>query len=168
MASTYTLISSNTLSSSAASITFSSIPSTYTDLVIRGSVRSTTAIDGQLTFNGTGGTVYSRTYLRGDGSTTGSSRNSSTSQVTLDDIYRNDSSTANTFASFEIYVPSYLVSQSKPVFYDGADETNGTTAYRYGIAGLFRDNTAISSLTLTFTTAAVSGSSFYLYGISKS
>lgn len=168
MASTYVLISSNTLSSSAASVTFSSIPSTYTDLVLRGSIRSTTAIDGQLTFNGTGGTVYSRTYLRGDGSTAGSARNSSTSQVTLDDIYRNGSSTTNTFASFEIYMPSYLASQNKPISYDGADETNGTSAYRYAIAGLFRDTTAISSLTLTFTTAAVSGSSFYLYGIKNS
>lgn len=168
MANTYTLIASNTLSSSTASVTFSSIPQTYTDLVLRGSIRSTTAIDGQLTFNGTGGTSYSRTYLRGDGSTAGSARNSNQAYIVLDDIYRNGSSTTNTFASFEIYVPSYTASQNKPVFYDGADETNGTTAYRYGIAGLFRNTTAISSLTLTLTTSAVSGSSFFLYGIKNS
>jgi hypothetical protein len=168
MASTYTLISSNVLSSSAASVTFSSIPATYTDLVLRGSIRSTTAIDGSLTFNGTGGTVYSRTYLRGDGSTAGSSRNSSTAQITLDDIYRNGSNTTNTFASFEIYIPNYLASTNKPVYYDGADETNGTAAYRYGIAGLFRDTTAISSLSIAFSTNAVSSSSFYLYGIKNS
>ena len=41
MANTYTLISSNVLSSSAASVTFSAIPATYTDLVVKTSVRET-------------------------------------------------------------------------------------------------------------------------------
>jgi hypothetical protein len=40
MANTYTLIASNTLGASAASVTFSAIPSTYTDLVVRYSAAS--------------------------------------------------------------------------------------------------------------------------------
>ena len=40
MPATYTLIASNTLSSAAASVTFSAIPATYTDLVLRYSARS--------------------------------------------------------------------------------------------------------------------------------
>ena len=43
MATTYTLITSQTLASSAASVTFSSIPSTYTDLVLRVSARTDNA-----------------------------------------------------------------------------------------------------------------------------
>ena len=39
-ANTYTLISSNVLASSAATVTFSSIPATYTDLVLRVSARN--------------------------------------------------------------------------------------------------------------------------------
>jgi hypothetical protein len=168
MANTYTLISSNVLSSSAASVTFSSIPATYTDLVLRGSVRSTTAIDGGLTFNGVSSTLYSRTYLRGDGSVANSNTSGVIASVSLDDIYRNQSNTANTFGSFEIYVPNYLASANKPVFYDAADETNGTSAYRYATSGLFRSTSAISSLSIAFSTAVVSGSSFYLYGIKNS
>ena len=45
MPSTYTLISSNVLASSAASVTFSAIPSTYTDLVVRASIRSDATSD---------------------------------------------------------------------------------------------------------------------------
>jgi len=52
---TYTLISSNVLTSSAASVTFSSIPATYTDLVVRLSARATTTASNiWVTFNGTG------------------------------------------------------------------------------------------------------------------
>lgn len=73
MANTYTLISSNTLTSSAASVTFSSIPATYTDLVLRISSRTdaagaTATVAAQ--FNGdTTSANYSETNLNSDGAT---------------------------------------------------------------------------------------------------
>jgi hypothetical protein len=169
MPNTYSLISSNVLSSSAASVTFSSIPATFTDLVLRMSVASTGVIDGIFRFNGSSATNYSRTYMQGTGSTTSSSRSSNSTNIGLQDLYRNNGSTSNTFSSSEIYIPSYTVSQSKPISAVLADESNNTTADMTLIAGLFRDNTAISSFSIAPNSGNFSaGSSFYLYGIKNS
>ena len=176
MAATYTLISSNTLSASAASVTFSSIPATYTDLVIRLSARgddSGTVLSGiYLVFNNDSGstTTYSDTILSGSGTAATSSRDSSVGL--MDTGYTNvgSTATANTFSNAEIYIPSYTVSQSKPMSIFGVEENNATTAYRSVVAGLYRVNTAISTIKLQSksSTNFVSGSSFYLYGIKNS
>ena len=75
---TYTLISSNVLTSSQASVTFSAIPATYTDLVLRISAQAdgaSNAFDNiTLTFNGTGTTNHSSTRLTGNGSVEASNR----------------------------------------------------------------------------------------------
>ena len=173
MPATYTLISSNVLSSSAASVTFSAIPATYTDLVLRISARSDNASvsDGlNMTFNGVGGTSYSRTMLRGNGTDATSVRSSSTSsfQSAPNGVVGNNA-TSNTFGSIEIYVPSYLVSQNKPISYFGAGEENATTAFMGVYAGLFSNTSAVSSITCSPIngTNFLSTSSFYLYGISN-
>ena len=86
MANTYTLISSNTLTSSAASVTFSSIPATYTDLVLRISARSdrvSTTDRLRLTFNSDTATNYSNITLVGDGAAA-SSQNASNATYTQD------------------------------------------------------------------------------------
>ena len=75
--STYTPIASQTLGSAAASVTFSSIPQGYTDLVIVNNVTCT--IDTQVIgcqYNGDTGANYSKTYLLGNGSSAFSGRNS--------------------------------------------------------------------------------------------
>ena len=167
MATTYTLINSNVLSSSAASITFSSIPATYTDLVVKISTRvnyATTDIEGYLSINGTS-TNYSYTLLAGSGATASSTR-ASTYVPYVDD---GANATSNTFASGEIYIPSYAVSQNKPISVSSAAENNITSnVYQYVVAGLWRNTAAITSLTFTpFSGSYVSGSSFYLYGISN-
>jgi hypothetical protein len=79
MPSTYTLISSINGTGSASTFDFSSIPSTYTDLVLQYSVRDA----GSSTFSRldislfTGTTTSSNTYLRGSGSAIISARNAS-------------------------------------------------------------------------------------------
>jgi hypothetical protein len=168
MPSTYTLISSNVLSSSAASVTFSAIPSTYTDLVLRVSGRTT--VTGQATdnlelrFNG------SITRLRGNGSTASSSANSGVTVINGLTAFDAADATSNTFSSLEIYVPSYLASQNKPVSLFSAQEDNNATANIVATAGLWRDTTAISSIYIGSNSGGsfVSGSSFYLYGIKNS
>ena len=171
MPATYTLISSNVLSSNTASVTFSSIPADYTDLVLRASVRSTSAgtdwMDIQFNSNATN---YSDTYILAQGSSTSGGNDSYGNPK----IYRtnicNSSNTSDTFSSTEIYIPSYGVSQNKPVSVYSVEENNSATVNSIvAIAALWQVTTAISSIVLTSDNAAnfVSGSSFYLYGISN-
>ena len=173
MPSTYTLIKGETIGSSAASYTFTAIPSTFTDLVLRVSARGSVSGNTQfrLSINGVaGGTAYSRTQLIGEGSTAFSDRSSNTSSITSYALTNDSGTTTNTFNSVEIYIPSYTESQNKPISVFGVRENNSSTVNTIiANAGLWRDTTTISSLVMfpqsgTFDT----GSSFYLYGISKS
>ena len=165
MPSSRFLIASNTLTGTASSVTFSSIPATYTDLILKISARNTGAGAAYLTFNGVSTSLYSNTELQGTGSLAQSVRTSSAVRITLNDFFV--STTANTFANNEIYVPSYLASQNKPVSNISAAEANATLAYITATAGLFRDTTAISSITLN-TGGFAAGSTFWLYGLKNS
>jgi hypothetical protein len=171
MANTYTLISSNVLSSSAASVTFSAIPSTYTDLVLRITARGTrvnTIAQLYLRFNGDSGTNYSATDIAGTGATASSSRSTSNT-VLLVGIMPAANATSNTFGSAETYIPSYTVSQNKPVGSFAVQEDNITTAYAYATAALWRNTAAITSIeALPSANDFAAGSSFYLYGIKNS
>ena len=169
MAATYTLISSNVLSASAASVTFSSIPATYTDLVLRFTARSDRAIVSDnipITFNGTA-TGYSRTYLVNNGGTPQSANQTSTG-TSIAVLYSDGANaTANTFSSGEVYIPSYTVSQNKPVSSIGMVEDNNATGYAGTTAHLWSNTAAITSITVSASSSQnfVAGSSFYLYGI---
>jgi hypothetical protein len=165
---TYTLISSNVLASSATSVTFSSIPATYTDLVIRASIRTDrAAVEDWLfiKFNGLT-TNRSSTRLTGSGSAAASGR--STTDIILGETNA-ATSTASTFSSQEIYIPSYTASQNKPMSGIGMQENNTTAGYMLASAGLWSNTAAITEINLYPETGPnfVSGSSFYLYGISN-
>lgn len=168
---TYNLIASNTLTTSAASVTFSAIPNTYTDLVLRYSARNddTTTILG-VRFNGDTATNYSTTILRGNGSAASSlSYNTTRTQLFEQDGIEPSTMTANTFNNGEIYIPSYLVSQNKPMSTFTVTEDNSSTAYMSAIANLWRNTAAITSINLYSNGGnLVSGSSFFLYGIKNS
>jgi hypothetical protein len=167
MPSTYTLISSNVLGSSAASVTFSAIPSTYTDLVLRVSARNTsTTTITRIRLNGaTSG--YSGRSLTGDG-TTASSQTQSTAYLYSGEL-NTSSTTANTFTSMEFYLPNYLSTVNKPVSTIASTENNATAATTVAFAGLSNITSAITSIEVYVSTNAFDiGSSFYLYGISKS
>jgi len=172
MASTYTLISSNVLSGSAASVTFSSIPSTYTDLVLRVSLRTDTSasfVQTNLTFNSDSSAIYSATYLYGTGSAA-SSTNYTADTYAREVYYDGANATSNTFGSGEIYIPNYTSTTSKSFSAFGVEEDNNSAA-RIGVeAQLYRNTSAISSITWAATSGQnfVSGSSFYLYGIKNS
>lgn len=173
MANTYQLISSNVLSSAAASVTFSSIPATYTDLVLRMSVRSTgTSTDRIVTlkYNNDTTSTYSWTTLLGNGSTASSGGASSTGGAYAYSATASGA-TANTFGSLEVYIPSYTASQNKPISVFGMPETNATTFSVNGggaVAQLFSSTIAISRIDITTSGQIDAGSSFYLYGIKNS
>ena len=174
MATTYTLISSNVLTGSAASVTFSSIPSTYTDLVLKVSARSTRVANSNnldLRINADSSALYSYTYIYGSGSSAASSRSSADTSVFVSTMNAANS-TSNTFTSAEIYIPSYTVSQNKPFGSFGAFENNSATVNEIDAnAHLYRSTSAITSLTLYSGLGSFNfdtGSSFYLYGIKNS
>jgi hypothetical protein len=174
MANTYTLIQAQTLASSAASVTFSSIPATYTDLVLKCSIReaplSNQSTDLQIQFNADTTNNYSKTSIEADGATAFSTRQSNLYAQFFLNVTAGSVSTANTFSSFEMYLPNYTSTSNKPLSGFGADENNTTTAYLVGHAGLYRGTSAISLIKImdpnigSFDTT----SSFYLYGIKNS
>ena len=167
MANTYELITSQTLSSNASSVTFSSIPQTYTDLLFRLSVRSTGTNgtgDVNINSNNSGNAIR----LLSDGSAV-----SSANQTPLFFFYGNSSSaTANTFASNDLYIPNYTnTSNYKSVSLDMVSENNGTAALAVLVAGIWNNTSAITSVSFAYSAGGeqlVSGSTFYLYGIKNS
>jgi hypothetical protein len=74
MPKTYEPISTQTLGSNQSSITISSIPQTYTDLIIVANGASTSGGSMTARFNGDTGSNYSTTYVFGDGASVTSSR----------------------------------------------------------------------------------------------
>jgi hypothetical protein len=169
---TYTLISSNVLASSAASVTFSAIPATFTDLVLRCSTRMTTGTFGEFSvrFNSDSSALYSVTYLYTGGGTPSSYNQSSITDLNGILNTEGTSQTANTFSNNELYIPNYTASQSKPVSASNVAENNASAAYIQVNAGLYRSNTAISSITILDNINGrdfAATSSFYLYGISN-
>jgi hypothetical protein len=174
MPSTYTLIASAT-PSGTTSTTFSSIPSTYSDLKLVSSTR-TTRSGANLDllgyrFNGDG-TASNHKYIRLSSDASSSSIPSSTIGNELVQYSTGATSTTNTFASSEIYIPNYTSTSSNKVFYTDSvtGQLNSTAFYQAIFANQWLSTAAITSITIYSTNAAnfVSGSSFYLYGIKNS
>jgi len=162
---TYVALAKTVLTGSQATVTLSSIPSTYTDLILKCYVRSTNASTTDNLFlqvNSLTG-VYSSVYLRGSGAAV----STSTRPDFQLGLINGATSTSNTFSYVEFYFPNYTASQHKAVSLSMAQENNLTTAWINEYASLVRSTDVISSLTLTagnFDT----GSRFDLYGIKNS
>jgi hypothetical protein len=170
MASSRILISSQTLGSSAASVTFSSIPSTYTDLELRMSARGALASyinNIYLRFNSST-TNYSDTYIQANSAAAASARETGVN-YSYGALSTASTATANTFGSMSLYIPNYAGSTFKPNSVYGVAENNSTSQYFImAIANLWQDTTAINSIYIYGDSNFVSGSSFYLYGIKNS
>lgn len=124
----------------AASVTFSNIPQTFTDLKIVMSARGSGTGGVQIQFNGS---TSNRSNIRlyGNGSVTASFSGSDVF------TYLNRSSyTANTFDSSDIYIPNYTSSNFKSLSIDNVQETNATAVDMQLQAGLWSQTAAITSL----------------------
>jgi hypothetical protein len=154
-------------SGGASSITFNSIPQTFTDLKIVMSARSTgTNATLLVRFNGdTTNTNYSMTQLYGSGTVAASARYSAPYFINSE----NSNYTANTFSNGEIYIANYTVSNFKQIVTDSVTENNATAADQWLLAGLWRNTNAITSITLSqaIDTGFTQYSTFTLYGITK-
>jgi len=174
MATTYTLISSVTVGSGgAATIEFTSIPATYTDLAIKMSGRGTTNVGGtdhwrdiSIGFNGAGSNVsITNRQLYGLGNSAGSTTSTTPSAGA---ITGNDA-TVSTFSNSDIYIPNYTSSNNKSYSIDIVTEDNQTRSLVVLIAGLWSNTAAITSVTFYPASGNFAQySTAYLYGISSS
>lgn len=171
MANTYTLISSVTVGSGgAANIEFTGIPATYTDLLVKMSLRSsnTGAVAKRIgvRFNGAGTDANLSTRLvYGDGSIAGSFDSSTGFTGWMPD----GSVTASTFGNVELYIPNYAGSNNKSLSTDAVMENNATASYMGFFAGLWSSSSAINAIKIFEVDAnnLVQYSTAYLYGISN-
>ena len=158
---TYEPIATQTLGSSAASITFSSIAATWTDLrIVLNNIYSSTAGSVEISFNGVPtGTLNSWTYLAGNGTTADSSRASSQPSI---NVNRLGTVVAGTISLFTFDVFSYAGSTNKTCLVSSSEDRNGTGNTNVRV-GLWRSTAAITSIVLTSAMAA--GTTATLYGI---
>ena len=164
---TYTPIATNTLSSSAASVTFSSIPGTYTDLVIVMSVGKGIGYSTCLEFNSNTSSVYSRTRLSGDGSTATSARLTTGDGYT----YMALSSYGNgTTLGTENVIVNIMNYSNTTTYKTTLSRTNGPSGLDANV-GLWQSTAAITSIKIVpdidtpARTSFITGSTFTLYGI---
>jgi len=164
MANTLKKIQTVTVGSGgSATIEFSSIPQTYTDLKIVVSARSTNAdIDDHLFVkpNNSASNMTQR-WLRGSGSAASSS-------TTVRFAIPGATSTASVFGNTELYIPNYTSANFKSFSGETVQETNATEAYQYLCAFLWSDTAAITSLVLDLSNGNFAQySSATLYGVSN-
>jgi hypothetical protein len=149
----------------AADITFSSIPSTFTDLVIKLSGRSTsTSIGVVVKPNGSTSSITTRN-LEGSGSAV-----ASYTSTNIAGYMPSSTATANTFGNLEIYIPNYAGSAFKSISVDAVNENNATAAFSVLTAWLWSSTAAITSITLSSDAALnnfAQHTTAYLYGVSN-
>jgi hypothetical protein len=170
MANTYELISSYTATGSVASIDFTSIPSTFTDLLVKVSGRAVATSsypNVRVRFNSDTGANYKWRRIYGDGTGATSDSNSSDTGA-LVGLIAGSNETANTFSNFEFVIPNYLSSNQKSISSDAVSENNSATSYSYLLASLWTGTSAITSISLYSSYNFAQYSTAYLYGIKSS
>jgi hypothetical protein len=157
---TYEPIATQTLGAAAGSVTFSSIPSTYTDLVLV----AQTSNDGgatnlRLQFNGDGGTNYSSTRIYGDGTTVNSDNTTTAVSMPVGIL----GASATDFGVYQLHIQNYSNSTTYKTVLARAGYA---TEYVTSTVGLWRSTVAVTSVLLNASTANFRvGSTFTLYGI---
>jgi len=157
MAATYTPISSITLGSTVSSVTFSSIPQTYTDLILVGSVNTTAGLDYWYRLNSDTGANYSNTRLLGGGSTATSFRAASSTLNYLN---------ANTTTGQHNFVSHFMNYSNTTTFKTQLTRFNNATTETLLRVNLWRNTAAISTILIqTDSSTFTADSTFNLYGI---
>ena len=161
MAKTYVPLATQTLGSAVASVTFSSIPATYTDLVLvyTGVIASGGEVGLSLRFNGDSGANYSKTDIVGSGAAATSARDSNYTEANI------GLASSTTQANSIFHIMNY---SNATTYKTALGRGNNTGGYVRAGVGLWRSTAAITSITL-IAGGLVNfniGSTFTLYGIS--
>ena len=158
---TYEPIATNTLGSNTASVTFSSISGSYTDLVLvlNAGCSGGTEQDTYVVINGDTGSNYSQTYISGNGSSASSGRAANVSDATIGYPIR-PTLVTSIICNFQNYSNSttYKTWISKDASAD---------SLMFTVVGLWRNTNAITSLLFKPSNSRdfLTGSTFTLYGI---
>ncbi len=162
-----TRIAQNTLGSAATSTTFSSIPGTYTDLILVAVCRGDNAsnnITGNVTFNADSGNNYDSEMdgFGSPGSTTGLQTTAGAFMRVL--WVAAASATANYFANGEITIPQYTNTN----FFKGVNSKGSSLnpgVLEYIAEGIWKSTAAVASITVTASAGNfITNSVFTLYG----
>lgn len=160
------LIETKTLATATASIEFTAIPQTFTDLVFLVSARnSTTTTSLNFSFNGA---TLNRTQRRLTG--TGSGTPSTNSETTFLLPIPGSSQGANIFGNARVYIPNYSLAAQKNAIGDAIQENNTASGSLMLSVFNWADTAAITSCTFTAAgTSAnlIAGSTISLYGITR-
>lgn len=156
MPSTYDPIATSTVSgSSTSTISFSSIPSTYTDLVVMSNGGLASGGGYAVRFNGDTSSIYSRTFLFGNGSSAGSGRSTSTYPLYVTSDGANQTSIWN--------IMNY---SNTTTFKTMLTRGNGASENTIAFACLWRSTSAINQVEIICPgTNFTSGFTATLYGI---
>jgi hypothetical protein len=162
--STYTPIATQTLGSNQTTVTFSSIPSTYTDLilvVIGNSTQTGTGSNGlRCYFNNDSSTNYSTTYISGDGASVTSGRLTSYTYMTFGSINATSASVPSTSIT---NINNYSNSSTYKTALTRSNPIDGTDAW----VNLWRSTAAINRIDITRdgTNQIKAGTTLTIYGI---
>lgn len=161
--SAYEVISTTTVGTAAQTVTLSSIPQTYTDLIVVINAQASVQSDLYLTFNGDTSAVYSNTTLFGDGTSAGSTRNSRGNAFMTLTYYGAVTTTAGN-SVHTVNIMNYAnTTTHKTVLTRANAASSGVDAS----VGLWGSTAAITSMTfdLPSTRTFSTGSTFTLYGV---
>lgn len=166
MASTYSPIATQTLGSAANSITFSSIPNTYTDLRLVFVANGVSAGGMAMQFNSDTSNNYSTTYLTGNGSGAYSGAITNNPYVLLGGYYVGISSSLPNLQEIDIF--SYAGSTYKTTLHRYSADQNGSGESASNVS-LWRSTSAITSIKLSIPNSVSytfgAGTTATLYGI---
>lgn len=161
MPNTYVALRTETVAVATGTVTFSSIPSGYTDLVLVSTTKTTTGNNTRLILNNDSSSLYSNTSLGGTGSSAVSRRDSNATFLRLDwDGY-------NQTTEFNVHITNIQnysnTTTNKTVITRSGSGPTGVDA----IVGLYRSTSAITRLDVIASTGSFDvGSTFSLYGLS--
>jgi hypothetical protein len=157
---TYTPLANVTLGSAASSLTFSSIPATYRDLIVVVSAAGSTTLEGRLRLNGDSGSNYNYNRMSGSGSAATGADAANQSSAFLSAIAQ---ATTTARMQMNINIMDYSATDKHTTIINRADQAeNGTDA----IVNRWANTAAVTSVQiLTSTGNWASGSTFALYGV---
>ena len=150
--SSYESIATTTIGSPVSSITFSSIPATYTHLQVRGIIRNNANVGGDAAsfrFNSDSSSSYTQHYLAGNGATTSASYTTAVAQGYFGVNTADGSRTAGVFSPVIFDILDYAnTSKYKTVRVLSGTDDNGATCFVTLSSNVFIKTDAITSMTI--------------------
>jgi hypothetical protein len=144
-------------------ITFTSIPSTYTDLILISNINTPYTCAVGIYFNNAPTSIYSVTYLTGNGSSAASGR--MTSQVTYEPIGTAITVPTNTQSNVITQIMNY---SNTTTYKTSLSRINYPSSATGASVGLWQSTSAINQITISTLNGSsywTSNSNFTLYGI---